>query len=174
MCMLPFFWQIEPLLFAAARGAGAPLFMTQPDNFAVAARAIDTAETNTVITTASTAQAFAQDLTQHGDTHPDTWLLVGLFGETAHDLPIVASSARVTSEIHIVPGVPILVQCEHLLMRKSYKQFHVSEEFELSFEGGRVLATVRAPEVMPLFRLELPFSLKEVGSCQCGKSTMTL
>lgn len=174
MCMLPFFWQIEPLLFAAARGAGAPLFMTQPDNFAVAARAIDTAGTNTIITTPSTAQAFAQDLTGHDDTHPRTWLLIRLLGETVHDMSTFASAARVTSEIHLVPGVPLLVQCEHLLMAKMDKRFHVSEEFELSLEDGRLLATVRDTELMPLFRLELPFPLKEVSTCQCGKSTMTL
>ncbi|MSU74148.1 hypothetical protein EXS56_03335 [Candidatus Kaiserbacteria bacterium] len=174
MSMLPSFWQTEPPAFYASRAAEVPFFTVEADNLAVAARAIDLAGVDTVIATPEVARSFNDYLLENGDQPPRNWILIHSTSTTPLTHDDLPPSATVASEVHLFPGVPLLFQClSHIQTRSGL--FHLSDDFALSEVRGGLRVTVKDPESMPVFALELPFELQEKGICtECGRTIYTV
>lgn len=166
---LPLFWQIEAPLHAACRGAGAYLFINEPENMPLGAAAAKLAETDLIVTTPADAAAFAAHLAERAVPVPRAWFLV----HPIHDLQnlpaaLLTSAIVVAQEVHLFPGIPLLIQCEAQRRGKELA-FHGSEEFALACEDGRLFASSVSPEhPLPFERHPVPGEFEE-RACACGQ-----
>lgn len=152
MMRLPLFWQTEPLLHAACRAAGAPIFTNDPENMPLGAAALSNG-VDTVVTTAADAAAFAGYLAEKHTPLPPFWIIVHQADAPRWEVPTMLRGVKVAQEVHLFPGVPVLVQCPALVGKNRY---HFSD--------------IHSQEPLPLSELELPFVLKDCGTCVCGKA----
>ncbi len=174
MTMLPQFWQTEPAIFFACKSAQTPLFTIQPDNLAVAARAIDLGGVDTIIAPYEVAKNFISYLTQYGDTLPRHWILIRSTPTQVNDTAMFPTSCAVVNEYHLFPGIPAMVQCAGQARARS-NFFHLSDDFILSNEDDSSLLTSKEKETMPVFRLQMSCAAREEAVCdQCGKATYSL
>lgn len=172
MSMLPPLWQAEPATFDAARAARVPLFVLDENNFAVAARAIDTAGIDALLARPSTVAAFLHDLAEHGDRAPSTLVVACSPDENAQSLSCPAST-RVFLELHIFPGMPLFVQCQNLSDGVD-RRFHLADDFTIAQSGADFLVSVKDHTLLPVYRFAPGFSVERTGSCACGKDVFAL
>lgn len=174
MSMLPPLWQMEPITYFAVRAARAPLFMSQADNHAVAARAIDLAGVDTVIATFADALRFSLYLDEHGDARPSHWVLVQ--SDSPLEIPTGAfpSSEYVTIEYHPILALPVFYQCG-MHARARADLVHISPDFalETGSSGARITAT--DPAHLPIWKLLLPYGASQQSPCtDCGETSYHL
>jgi hypothetical protein len=173
MSMLPGWWQTEPLVYKEARLAGVPFFLTQPDNLAVASRAIDTALMNVVVIEFKRAAGFVSDLREHRDTLPSLWVTVELLGEALSPLPYPALGKNARREIHVAPGVPILTQCA-FLCGSSPSLFHTSDTFTVAYEQDATRISSGEDFIPAITGFRVPRVLPRAGVCECGGEIVSL
>ncbi len=84
------------------------------------------------------------------------------------EVPMLAPGMeRVFHEIHAVPGMPALYQCEHSTSHRDAHCFHPSRRFAWEFDGEDVFMTDALSQRFLRARLPLPFTFVE-QSCPCG------
>ena len=167
---LPSFWQLEPLVHAASRAAGAPVCTIEPKNYPLDKAAIRLASADAILAEATDADALAEYLHAAQAKLPPYWLLVHTAEAPHWDAPTLLLKGQhilVAQEVHLAPGVPLLVQCTSIVAAKS-GQYHQSDLFTWSSDMLSPAITATAM----LFELEdfaLPFALVDKGMCVCGK-----
>lgn len=170
MSMLPFFWQLASPLHKICTAVGAPLFSNQPENMPVGAAAIQDAGINAVLSTPQDAAAFSLFLLERNVPLPATWLLVYSGAAAAWDIPISLNDAQtVAREVHLCPGLPLLVQCP-AQARAHAEDFHLSKEFAWDFADKTPRVSIKDASLLPLHLYSLPFSLAEKGACSCKEA----
>ncbi len=171
MMRLPLFWQVEPNLFAACQAAGAFIFINDADNMPLGTAAVRDAHIDTIVTDAGNAHAFARYLLEKKSGMAKTWIIVHAPHTDIAPVPKALEDLhiRVAQEVHVFPGVPVLVQCT-LLEKNKESSFHVSDsyEHEKTKDGLALTSTDASP--LPFFRYELPLRLRDEGQCGCGKT----
>lgn len=164
--MLPLFWQMEPPVFAACRSAMMPLFATQPDNEAVAAASLRYAAVDTLVIEAGAAERLQAHFEMYKDPSPKLWFVLhDARAERWRDAPPKLSNT-VWQEVHLMPGVPVLVQCVHLA-RAGAQRFHRAKTLSWDASGR-----VSSLDGIAMRDASLPFSLETAGTCPCGEETM--
>lgn len=170
----PGFWQVEPFAFYAARQSSIPVCNIEPQNYPLDRAAIRFAEADGVLAEVSEATAIADYLSTNNVTPLRAWALIHPADAPTWDTPatLVRSNAQVAHEVHLTPGVPLLVQCKHLAKQKA-SLFHRSKIF---IWGKRLDApTITTTDLLP-FAFEnftLPFSLTDQGTCACGEKVVS-
>lgn len=151
---LPAFWQAVFPMHDACRATGIPLFVNDPENIPVGAAALDHGF-DAVVCEAADIPAFAGYCTERNRTMPKAWFVIRRPGKApvAH-LP---ASGLVWQEVHALPGVPALAQCEHLA-RERQRVFHMTSESD----SGVALHADDSPWTLP------PDALRACGTCACG------
>lgn len=169
MMRLPLFWQLEAPLHGACRSAHVPIFVNDPENMPLGSAALKDGGVDAVVTTERDAFAFSLHLDEKNVPYP-SWLIIHE-PRTEWRIPasLEASDAKVAREVHLFPGVPALTQCEALHAAKEAR-FHACEEFIWEFEDAPLLTSARESP-FPLVRYAFPVSLRESGTCGCGKAT---
>lgn len=171
---LPSFWQLEPFAHAASRAAEAPVCNIEPQNFPLDKAAIRLASADAILAEASEAGAIADYLTAQQIELPPYWILVYAGDAPSWDLATALTNKEVAvaREVHLVPGVPLLVQCKDIVAAKN-GYYHQSDLFTWN-------DTLSAPAISTtdslLFTLKdftLPFALADNGACACGKRLLT-
>lgn len=166
----PGFWQMEPLAFYAACRSSIPLCNIEPQNYPLDRAAIRFAGADGVLAEASEAAAIAEYLNTNNVTLPGAWVLIHAADAPHWDTPpaLLRVRAAVAHEVHLAPGVPLLVQCKHLA-KQSAPSFHYSSVFRWSdsLDAPIIHSTALLPFVLADF--PLPFSLKDEGLCACGE-----
>lgn len=167
MMRLPLFWQVEPLLHAACRSVPAPIFVNDADNMPVGEAAIRLAYVDTVVTDTADAFKFSSFLSDK-KTWSKSWLIIHR-PDSSWDIPPSLGDAQVAQEVHIFPGVPLLIQCADLANVRSSALFHGSLEFKMDILTDRIAITGSNEDPVPLTNLEIPLRLKRNGVCACGE-----
>lgn len=148
MMRLPLFWQMLSPAHAACASTPCGFFVNDKDNMPLGEAATRVGAVDFVITCASDAAAFSLYLAEKNATLKH-WFVVYEPAES-WDVAIGMSDADVTQEVHLTPGVPLLIQCDVLSAKKN-GMFHWAEG----------VSTDR----MNALRIEL----EEQASCACGK-----
>lgn len=165
----PGFWQMEPLAFYAARQSSIPICNIEPQNYPLDRAAIRFAGADGVLAEASEAAAIAEYLHVNNVAPCKAWILIHAADAPHWDTPptLVRAQVGVAHEVHLTPGVPLLVQCKHLA-KGSVPRFHRSSIF--TWGDNLDAPTISATALMPfaLADFPLPFSLKDEGLCACG------
>jgi hypothetical protein len=170
---LPAFWQIESFFNDACRSVGVYFFPNAPHQIAVGVASISSLAIDTVVDEATNAISFSLTLAEKGIV-PSSWILIHRADTPFWEVPIsIPTSSLIAQEVHLFPCVPILEQCSALVLKKT-PSFHVVEDYILTPNSGaiRTHITSTTDEPLPLFNLLLPFSLKIVGKCTCGKDIL--
>ncbi len=167
---LPTFWQLEPFVQTSARNAGAPLSVIEPQNFPLDKAAIRLASANTIIAEASEAAAIAEYLHAGQVALPPYWVLIHAADAVHWKVPHLLQShgQEVAEEVHLVPGVPLLVQCAEMVRTHS-SQYHQSDMFVWNNTLTAPMISVTKTLPFTLKDFALPFALKDKGVCVCGK-----
>lgn len=169
----PGFWQVEPFAFHAARESSIPVCNIEPQNYPLDRAAIRFAEADGVLAEASEAALLAEYLYAHNVTPLRAWVLIHSADANTWDVPpaLVRANVQVAHEVHLVPGVPLLVQCGHLA-KQNAPRFHRSHICSWSEDLRTPAITI---ESLPfnLTQFELPFALQDEGICTCGECTVS-
>jgi hypothetical protein len=169
MLHAPPVWQLASALHRAARGAGLPLFINQPDNLALGARAIAQAGMDAVVAEPGAAARLALHGAERSAAAPKLWFLVHPAEKEEWLVPApLQNGALVLQEVHLYPGVPILIQCPALAQRPIATQFHTSPRYIWEYADAPAHIT-SLDDPLPLIRHRLPFALRAAGSCACGE-----
>ncbi len=165
---LPSFWQVEPFVHAASRAAGAPVCIIEPQNYPLDKAAIRLAEANALVAEATEANAIADYLYTAQVALPPFWILIHAADAPTWDTPRLLKSGNVhiAEEVHLAPGVPLLVQCAESAAAKS-GHYHYSDLFTWSADLARPAISTDAL-LFTLTDFTLPFALTEKGLCPCG------
>jgi hypothetical protein len=164
MMRLPLFWQIEILVWYAARHAGAPVFLNDPENMPVGAAALREGGMDTVVTEARDAAAFVQYLDAEERIRPRYWVVVHR-ARDVWDTPAALRHDHLFQEVHALPGLPVLTQCA-ALAAAGEPRFHETDGLAYDWQA-RAFRTPSA-EPIPSFELPLP-PAAACGACICGK-----
>lgn len=159
---LPLFWQVEAPFVEACRNVGATAFCNERDNMPVGGVAITNADANVIVTDAADAAAFRAYLDLRKILTPVSWILVH------RDTPEPASRFpdNAAHEVHIAPGVPILVQCPELF--NSTDAFHEADDARIALDERKAVLEA-TDEMVPALQLPVASRLRERGECACGK-----
>lgn len=169
MMRLPLFWQLEVPLFHACKEAGAFIFISDRGNMPLAAEAIRTARIDCVVTDAEDAKTFSNFLIEKSLSKPRSWIIV--HRATLPSAPVTNIAGAVgAQEVHLFPGVPVLVQCE-TLRSLDKALFHVHSDLEWNAESNTVTSCVDIP--VPLQNYPLPFTIQKIHTCECGQAVVT-
>lgn len=145
---LPLFWQTVLPLRDACASTGTTLYPNEPGNYPIGAAVVTSAAADAILIEADDAAGFADFLIEHDLPFPAAWFIIHR-PDGAWQVPLpVAARSLVAQEVHLSPGAPILVQCEHLAARKE-AAFHRARD---GFHGQ--------PSSLPLH---------EAGACICGE-----
>ncbi len=164
---LPLFWQVLSLVHEACGRAGCTLFANERDNMPLANAAVRSAEANIVLTDAKDAYALSLFLAEKNTRMPN-WFIVH---ETKGDwtTPVMLDSdAKIVQEVHLFPGVPLLVQCEDLSKQRS-ASFHAASGIAIECLDETTLVTSAEAMFVPLEQYWLDVRLATKGTCSCGK-----
>ncbi len=147
LTLVPLFWQLLPGLHGACRVLKVPFFLGSMGNLTLAAVVAAEAAVDTVMAEACDAQQIIDALKLHG-VAPRAWVLLHRGGEV-RPLPmaLLAPYIQVAQEVHAIPGVACLAQCEVLIARKE-ALFH----------------TVPMPAAVE------PLATEATGTCTCGET----
>ncbi|MCG3769288.1 MAG: hypothetical protein JW384_00410 [Nitrosomonadaceae bacterium] len=168
MMRLPLFWQLEVPLFHACKNSGAFIFVSDRGNMPLAAEAIRTAHIDCVVTDAEDAQTFSDFLVEKSALKPRSWIIV--HRATVPDTALLNGLGAVgAQEVHIFPGVPALVQCE-VLRSLDTPLFHVHPDLKWDAKSNTVTSCIEIP--VPLQNYPLPFTIKEIRTCECGQAVV--
>ena len=172
MCQLPLFWQMSGPLRLVCSDAQCPIYPNEPENLPVGAAAITSGDANLVIIEVGDAARFSSYLFEKSKPLPSSWLIIHR-AHGAWELPptIRSSRSRAAQEVHLFPGVPILVQCEAQADAKA-SAFHLAQDFAWDTRNERPLLN-SADALFPFKGLELPFALAATGACSCGEQAFT-
>ncbi len=153
---LPLFWQVLSPLYAICKETGTAIYPNEVENLNVGAAALSTAANVAVVTGAADAARFALYLQEKSIPLPKAWLLIHHPQTKAWHMPeVFTGMIDVQQEIHLFPGVPVLVQCEALARAKTYA-FHASEGLLALQE-----------------KYTLPFGIRTIDDpCSCGKEIL--
>ncbi len=166
----PGFWQVEPFAFYAARQSSIPVCNIEPQNYPLDRAAIRFAETDGMLAEASEAAAIADYLSVNNVTPLRAWILIHPADTPTWETPapLVRAGTQVAHEVHLVPGVPLLTQCSHLI-KTGVPRFHRSNIF--IWNNNLTTPTVTAAASLPfaLTNFALPFSLTDQDTCACGE-----
>lgn len=168
----PIFWQWGMSLHAACRALGIPIFVNEPENVPVGAMALKRSGVDTVVTENKDAAAFASYCMEKSLPLPKAWVLVHRAQNPDWRVAAGVATSRVAQEVHIFPGVPILVQCPFLAESQATR-FHFSKEFLWEMRGDEVYATARKDDPLPLKNVRIPLMLQQAEHCACGAQTVT-
>jgi hypothetical protein len=135
----------------------------------VGAAAIISAGVDAVISDATSSFAFTSHLLEKNVPLPPLWVLVHNVRSAEWSVPAPLSSDehRAVNEVHLFPGVPLLEQCPYLAAGRP-TGFHATAGYHLEAAGKATLVTSIGDDPLPLFRFEIPVSLKGTGICDCG------
>ena len=166
MMRLPLFWQLEVPLYKACKSSGAFIFVSDRGNMTLAAEAIRIAHIDCVVTDIEDAVMFSNFLSKKSLMQPRSWIIVHP-RTMPRTLPSHLSEAVGAQEVHLFPSVPILEQCEIL---RSLRQplFHIHSDFQWDAELHAITSRAKIP--VTLDRYPLPFTITEVGPCECGRA----
>lgn len=166
---LPLFWQTEIPLFRACRAAGSFLFVNDRANMPLGASAVARSSMATVATDAEDAEDFALYIRERSLSAPKRWLVVQ--HGSLRRLPRTLDAGLVFQEYHVLPGVPVLAQCEYLASREGL--FHSLQEYVWEYgPDSRVTGDFNDP--LPLFRFRINLQSESVGSCPCGRNIVSV
>lgn len=154
---LPLFWQVLSPLHAVCKRTGCALYINEQENPAAGEAAARVGEANVVITDAKDAFSFSLYVAER-NVHIPSWILI-------HDptgdweIPIILREehAQVAQEVHLFPGIPLLIQCE-ALAREKLPFFHMTGSIETLFD-------------LPITYALEP-KLISSGICTCGKEIL--
>jgi hypothetical protein len=151
---LPLFWQILSPIHSACKEANCTIFVNERGNMPVGEAAAQFASANTVITDTEDAFTFSLYLNEKNTRIPN-WVVVHE-PTKRWDLPLSFSdhNVHVWQEVHLFPGVPMLVQCKDLAKNKM-PLFHKVEDI--------------GQEFVPPVEFTLTPELVSSGICTCGK-----
>ncbi len=161
--IMPTLWQLEVRFHAALRRSGIPVMMVPPINLASVPSLFAQFPIHTVLTPLRYLPEL-RTLLPSRDPHYMT-----ILGPS--DAPIECSpGGKVSQEVHLVPGMVALFQCETLAARPT-TGFHPSDRFIWEWENDRLYVTDPAARFT---RLMLPrhYTMRE-ETCDCGR-TLTL
>jgi hypothetical protein len=166
---LPLFWQMEIPLFLACRAAGSFLFVNDRANMPLGASAVARSSMATVATDAEDAEDFALYMQERSLSAPKRWLVVQ--HGSLRRLPRTLDAGLVFQEYHVLPGVPVLAQCEHLANREGL--FHPLEEYAWEYgPDSRVTGDFNDP--LPLCRFRTNLQSEPAGSCLCRRNLVSV
>lgn len=170
---LPSFWQVEPLVHAASRAAGAPVCIVEPQNYPLDKAAIRLASANAILAEAGEAGAIADYLHAGQVALPPFWILIHAGDAPSWSTPHLLKSPglQVAQEVHMAPGVPLLVQCADIVGAQS-GTYHRSDLFAWSDDLAHPSVSTHGSLLFELKDFALPFALKDVGACACGKQLL--
>jgi hypothetical protein len=174
MLNAPIFWQVEQTLFRACKKAGAFIFANDALNMPLGAYALEAANIDAIVASADDAHEFAALLAERGKK-PKLWIIAHDASKALPDTSkdFTHGGAAVAREMHVFPGVPVLVQCP-ALAKSRINLFHVHDAYLLESSKNGTLATSLSDEPLPLWRYALPFSIAEKGACECGKTLLEI
>jgi hypothetical protein len=165
MMRLPLFWQVEVLVWYAARHAGAPVFLNDPENMPLGAAALREGGMDTVVAEARDAAMFAQYLDAEERIRPRYWAVVHR-AQDAWDVPAALRHEHLFQEVHALPGLPVLTQCVSLAAAGE-PRFHEADGLAYDWRAR----TFRTPEAGPIPSFLLPLPPAAAGAaCGCGKT----
>lgn len=170
---LPSFWQVEPFAHLAARAAEAPVCIIEPQNYPLDKAAIRLASANAVWAESTEVAAIADYLHKEQIALPPYWMLVHA-GNAAHwDTPALLKNRNtsVAAEVHLAPGVPLLVQCAAIVDAQN-GLYHQSGLFTWSADLSSPSITTTSSFLFTLTNFALPFTLTGKGICTCGKKLL--
>ena len=165
---LPLFWQLEIPLFNACKNSGSFIFVSDRGNMPLAAEAIRTARIDCVVTDTEDADAFSSFLAEKSAPKPRSWIIIHRAILPSTPLPHIAGDVG-AQEVHLFPGVPILVQC-NVLHSLDTALFHVHPDFTWHEESNTVSSCADIP--VPLRDYPLPFTIKRIRRCECGQDVV--
>lgn len=171
MLNTPLFWQIEPYVHGAREGSAA-LFVNEPFNIPVNTVAATLIGVDTVVIAAEDAKALSLHIVETGAATPYNWILIHEATSSSWDTPApLVDVKRAVHEIHLVPGVPLLWQCEHLY--NQHILFHTSGEFTWSISDKKISITTKELAPYTFSDFELPFLLSYTSTaCSCGEKVV--
>jgi len=172
---LPSFWQVEPFVYAAAHNAKTPMCIIEPQNYPLDKASIKLASANAVLAEATEAAAIAEYLHAGQIELPPYWMLVHAADATSWRTPHLLQNRQleVAEEVHLAPGVPLLVQCGHSMTAQN-NLFHRSSLFEWNSDlaAPAISTSEKMPMLFSLTNFALPFQLKDRGVCACGQTLL--
>jgi hypothetical protein len=171
---LPLFWQIEPLAFEACKTSKSFLFINDETNMPVGRTAIQSAEMNTVVTTAKDAVEFLDYLEVYDAKRPKNLFIVHPFPDVNIELTQTITDTRliVAQEIHFFPGIPLFSQCNHIVSMRHTHNFHLSDGYYVSRHQNDNVFVISGTkfDALPLLMYQLPSWTHQTGNfCNCGK-----
>lgn len=167
---LPSFWQVEPFVHAAARAAQVPVCPIEPQNYPLDRAAVRLASANAILAEAGEAAAVAEHLHAGRAGLPPYWMLVHAGDAPQWRTPDIlrGRGLEVAQEVHLAPGVPLLVQCA-AIVDKQNDYYHLFELFNWSDDLSNPTITSAGALPFSLTGFALSFSLIDKGACACGK-----
>lgn len=166
MMRLPLFFQLESPLAEAAHAAGAFIFVNDKDNMPLGAAALEQAGIGCIATTGADAAAFAAYMNERNVRAPGWFLIRSLDEDWTVPAEVVRTGAPVAQEVHLFPGLPLLVQCT-ALSKAGKPDFHIAEELQYEEIEHGVHVTGAKDDPLPL--CNFPIALRTCGTCPCGK-----
>lgn len=167
---LPVFWQAESSAFASCREAGTFIAQNDSRNLPVAERMLTEGGADAGIAESAETEAFLSYLKPALRSSLSCIIVHRYSDERWLNVPLFSEAKAVAHEVHLFPGVPILVQCEHLIDARSM-HFHLAKGYSLE-QGAGVLTvseTQREPE--PLLHYPLG-GVVVLNECACGMPTL--
>jgi hypothetical protein len=167
MLRTPIFWQFGLPVYRACRRVGIPIFVNEPENVPVGAMSLLRGGIDTVVTESMHASILSSYLAEKHLPLPVLWFLIHRALSSEWETPgaFIDSRCAVAQEVHLFPGVPILVQCTLLSGEKS-PSFHVANGCDI--ELGPTCHVSMTSTALPLYRYVLPLGLRASGTCECG------
>lgn len=167
MARVPLFWQMEAPLRTTCDEVGAFLFINDMSNMPLGAAAIRDANVDTVVTQMRDVGPFSLHLLEAKIALPN-FIAVHPHASALAPLPQACRETPIAQEVHLFPGVPMLVQCPCLSAQKE-PVFHAAPGCRIYRAGGQVLFTGADTDPQPPYDYPLLMTLREAGSCQCGE-----
>ena len=163
---MPIFWQMQSALHDACRPLGIPIFLSEPANVALGAVSLALADVDTVVSEARDIDALIAYVRERNLPPPRVCIAIHRL-EDAWQIPehAISSVSVVAQEVHLLPTIPLLVQCI-ALARAISALYHLSETIEWTFRGEEASISSADP-LLSISNLDLPDRLAHRGVCAC-------
>ncbi len=170
---MPVFWQLEPFIYFAVRGAEAPICIIEPQNYPLDKAAVRFASANAIVAEAAEAAAITEYLHAGQIELPPYWIVVHAGDAVRWDTPPLLKNKKleIAEEVHLAPGVPLLVQCDTIVAAQS-GQYHHSDLFIWNDDHSAPAISTTGSLLFTLKDFALPFALEGKGACACGKTLL--
>jgi hypothetical protein len=167
---LPLFWQMLSPIHDACTEARCTLFVNEQDNMPLADAAMRTAEANMVVTDSKDAFALSLFLAEK-NRHMPNWFIIHEADKEWAVPVMIDLDAKVVQEVHVFPGVPLLVQCESLSAERS-PHFHAAPDMSFEMTAAGTLVSSSSALLVPLNNYQLNVLLALQGTCACGEEIL--